>query len=39
VAVEGRYRLAFPAGGTVTAAGGKLTAPLPARTARVWIRE
>jgi hypothetical protein len=39
VRAEGTYRLAFPAGDVVTAAGGTLRAELPARTARVWIRE
>ncbi len=38
LAADGRYRVAFPAAGTVTADGGKLRAQLPARTARVWIR-
>ena len=36
---EGTYRAAFPAGDAVTAAGGQLTAALPPRTARVWVRE
>jgi glycosidase len=36
---DGRYRLAFPAGGSVTASGGALTAQLPPRSARVWVRE
>jgi cyclomaltodextrinase len=36
---EGRYRLAYPAGDTMSATGGRLRARLPARTARVWIRE
>jgi glycosidase len=35
----GRYRLAFPAGSTVSPAGDTLRAALPPRTARVWIRE
>jgi len=35
----GRYRRAFPAGGTIDSAGGTLTAQLPPRTARVWVRE
>lgn len=39
LAAEGTYRQAFPAGGTVTTVNGKLTARLPARSARVWIRE
>jgi glycosidase len=39
VAATGRYRLAFPAGSAVTAADGKLTAQLPGRAAKVWIRE
>ncbi len=38
LAADGRYRIAFPAGRTVMADGGKLRAQLPARTARVWIR-
>ena len=38
VAADGSYRLAFPAGATVTAAAGRLTTRLPARAARVWIR-
>lgn len=36
---DGRYRLAFPAGGTVDAAGGALAAELPPRSAMVWVRE
>ncbi|MEP7227076.1 MAG: DUF3459 domain-containing protein, partial [Gemmatimonadales bacterium] len=39
VAADGRYRVAFPAGGMATVARGTLKAQLPARTARVWIRE
>jgi cyclomaltodextrinase len=39
VAADGTYRVAFPAGGVVTTASGVLTAELPPRTARVWIRE
>ncbi len=39
VAAEGTYRGAYPAEGTVTAAAGKLTADLPPRSARVWLRE
>jgi len=39
VAADGTYRVAFPAGGVVTTAGGVLTAELPPRTARVWVRE
>jgi glycosidase len=39
LAADGTWRLAWPAGGTVAAVGGKLVAELPARTARVWIRE
>jgi glycosidase len=36
---EGRYRLVFPAGDTLTAVGGTLRTILPPRTARVWIRD
>jgi cyclomaltodextrinase len=39
VAADGRYRLAFPAGGAVTVADGTLRAELPPGEARVWIRE
>ena len=39
VPAEGRYREAFPAGAAVTATDGTLKAQLPARAARVWIRE
>ena len=39
VAAEGRYRVAYPAGSAVTVADGALRAQLPARSARVWIRE
>ncbi|HEV8150114.1 MAG TPA: alpha-glucosidase C-terminal domain-containing protein, partial [Gemmatimonadales bacterium] len=39
VSAEGRYRLAWPVGGGVTTPGGTLKAQLPARSARVWIRE
>ncbi len=39
LAADGRYRLAFPAGGAATVADGTLRAQLPPRTARVWIRE
>jgi glycosidase len=39
VAADGRYRLVYPAGDTVSASGGTLRAVLPSRTARVWIRE
>ncbi|MEO8139157.1 MAG: alpha-glucosidase C-terminal domain-containing protein, partial [Gemmatimonadota bacterium] len=39
VAAEGRYRAAYPAGDAVSASGGKLTADLPPRSARVWLRE
>ncbi|HEV8125310.1 MAG TPA: alpha-amylase family glycosyl hydrolase [Gemmatimonadales bacterium] len=38
VAASGRYRAAFPASGVI-ATSGTLRALLPARTARVWIRE
>jgi glycosidase len=36
---QGRYRLAYPAGGGATEAAGSLEAMLPARAARVWILE
>jgi glycosidase len=39
VAVEGRYRVAFPAAEATNVAGDKLHATLPAKSARVWIRE
>jgi glycosidase len=39
VPADGRWRQVWPAGDTLAAAGGKLRAQLPARTARVWIRE
>lgn len=39
VAAEGRYRVAFPAGGAVVSTNGAFSAQLPARTAGVWIRE
>jgi glycosidase len=39
VTADGSYRAAFPAGGTATAADGRLAAELPAKSARVWIRE
>jgi hypothetical protein len=39
VPADGRWRQVWPAGDTLAAAGGKLRAELPARTARVWIRE
>ncbi|MDZ4863187.1 MAG: glycoside hydrolase family 13 protein [Gemmatimonadota bacterium] len=39
VAADGRYRVIYPAGDTVSATGGTLRAGLPARTARVWTRE
>jgi glycosidase/enterochelin esterase-like enzyme len=35
----GRYRLAYPAGGARSVAGGLGRVRLPARSARVWIRE
>jgi glycosidase len=38
IAATGTYRAAYPAGGVVTARGGKLSARLPARAARVWIQ-
>jgi cyclomaltodextrinase / maltogenic alpha-amylase / neopullulanase len=39
VPADGRYRVAFPAGREVIVAKGKLQAQLPARAARVWMRE
>jgi cyclomaltodextrinase len=39
VAADGRYRVAFPAGGVVSVTDGTLRAQLPPGTARVWIRE
>jgi len=39
LAAEGRYRAAYPAGRTLTAVAGTLRADIPARSARVWIRE
>jgi glycosidase len=36
---DGRYRVAFPAGGTATVTDGTLSAQLPPRAARVWIQE
>ena len=39
VAARGAYRGAFPAGGVVAAANDSLTAELPPRSARVWMRE
>jgi hypothetical protein len=36
-AADGRYRVAFPAGGGLSVAGGRLAARLPPRAARVWI--
>jgi cyclomaltodextrinase len=39
LAADGRYRVAYPTGDTASAAGGRLRATLPARAARVWIRE
>jgi glycosidase len=39
IAGQGRYRAAYPAGGTITVANGVLKARLPPRAARVWIRE
>lgn len=39
LAADGRYRVAFPAGGLVTVNDGTLRAQLPPRAARVWIRE
>jgi glycosidase len=39
VAADGAYRVAFPLGGGEAVATGALTAGLPPRSARVWIRE
>ena len=39
VVADGTWRVAYPAGDVVTAAGGKLQAKLPPRAARVWVRE
>ena len=39
LAADGSYRVAYPAGATVTASGGMLRAQLPSRAARVWIRQ
>jgi cyclomaltodextrinase len=39
LAADGRYRVAYPTGDTVSTVGGRLTATLQARAARVWIRE
>ena len=39
LAASGRYRLAFPAGGQSIVADERLEATLPAKSARVWIRE
>jgi cyclomaltodextrinase / maltogenic alpha-amylase / neopullulanase len=39
VTADGRYRAAYPAGDTVSAVGGRLKAQLPAKSARVWIKE
>jgi glycosidase len=36
---EGRFRSAYPVGRTMTAVNGTLRADVPARSARVWIRE
>jgi glycosidase len=36
---QGRYRLAFPAGGTVSPIGETLKVRLPPRSAMVWVRE
>lgn len=38
VPADGSYRVAYPAGNPVRAAGGVFKASLPSRTARVWIR-
>ena len=38
-AEDGRYQAVFPAGASVDVTDGLLTIELPARTARVWIRE
>ncbi|MFL5495487.1 MAG: glycoside hydrolase family 13 protein [Gemmatimonadales bacterium] len=37
--VVGSYRITYPAGDTMSATDGRLRVRLPARTARVWIRE
>lgn len=39
LAADGRYGVGFPVVGAVTVATGRLEARLPARSARVWIRE
>jgi glycosidase len=39
IAATGTFRAAFPVGGAAADAQGTLTARLPARSARVWIRE
>jgi cyclomaltodextrinase / maltogenic alpha-amylase / neopullulanase len=39
VAADGKFRVAFPAGGGVTVADGTLRAQVPPRSGRVWIRE
>jgi glycosidase len=39
LAAVGQYRQVYPAGEVLSAAGGRLVTRLPARTARVWIRE
>ncbi|MEO8201085.1 MAG: alpha-glucosidase C-terminal domain-containing protein, partial [Gemmatimonadota bacterium] len=39
VPANGRYRAAYPVGSGVVVANGVIRVQLPARTARVWIRE
>jgi len=39
VTATGTYRQAFPAGSATVEAGGTLTAELPPRSAKVWVRE
>lgn len=39
VPADGKYRVAFPAGGSATVARGTLKGQIPPRAARIWIRE
>jgi glycosidase len=39
LAADGAYRLVYPAGGDGSVGDGMLTAQLPSRSARVWVRE
>jgi hypothetical protein len=39
VEVEGSFRAAYPVGDRSTVADGKVGAGLPAKAARIWIRE